>query len=1151
MTSIQSRLLRCLVVVFFCFANLAHAGMLTYLIEAEDFQFHGDWRVQSDHGASGRILQTIHAESDAITVITLPQDETYNFYLRSRDFPEQMPGSRRFKLVVDGQPLPKEAGAHGHDGYYWERVGTLHLKAGDHVLAIRDTSHYYPRCDAILISAEDINPNTLTLSELTRLRLQPKEVQAYHLRDFPRNPAIAALAPDEGIVISNEYLRLGFLSGTDTTGKPVVTRTMAVRGDDEWRDVPIDPATERLFVLYAPESNIITAYFPLWPGGLDRLKFSFGSQTYETSGSKQNPFWAAQPRMLTPRRARAIDASTIEVIYETNAGRKVKGQWSLNNAHVTFELEYQAERAGEYSIGFSAFGGRERSKIESVLLSPHFNFQRLSNEPKLTTDAVSPHAFALVQPLVEDGHPNITIGLAADPSCLPMEWPQPDNADYGFALISPEGLVQPSVFQPVLGMPGSRLEKGQKLIVKWHILALSGDWRDAMAYASNHIMHVTDYRQPWRCSLTDAALNMIDLIKDDQAGGWDANLKGFYNIEAPGVVTQAAPLSVISAALLAGDEHLWAERALPTLAFTLSRRGAHFASALPEIRQSYVNERSLELTVPGDYYMAAYWQGVHALLGEANPWIADLVLPDGPNGRVRAQRSRMFPLWAELLAAYRLNPTSERLEETCRQAEAWIDKEFNRPKTDLLPQSAFYNIDFYPLWWDLIDLYEETQNIKYLKAAEEGAFHTMAGQWSHPRIDEAITVHPGSQFEGTGHIWWRGTEKYRLGFPRKPGDAPERNVPGWVVSNIGLTFEQPSTYYGGGNGPFGMIMMCNFGPHLLRMYGHTGRDIYRIYARNAIVGRWANYPGYYQRGYTDLIQNPRYPYQGPDVTSIYYHHIPAHLMFTLDWLVTDIEVRSKGRIRFPYVSQHGYVWFSNRIYGTSASLLGQVFDDHGVQLGLDRSHVRVASKDINHIIARSSDHLWVILTNDAKREAMTTLTVDVAKLNLKTNTMVVFIDAEGVKRGEKPLAPALDVSIPKGGLLAVRYEAEYSDVGASIPPLREGRIEQKLPAPWQSVHAFRIRSPFGKDGIYVVLTGKPENGVSATLALNGEVVTDKSFPYEFVVYPVAMEEDAELTLTLREANGRTTKVEKMKFHGTGTDIKGGQQNEKNNTHSAN
>src|SRR5690606_22160580 len=112
---------------------------------------------------------------------------------------------------------------------------------------------------------------------------------------------------------------------------------------------------------------------------------------------------------------------------------------------------------------------------------------------------------------------------------------------------------------------------------------------------------------------------------------------------------------------------------------------------------------------------------------------------------------------------------------------------------------------------------------------------------------------------------------------------------------------------------------------------------------------------------------PRYPYDGPDVTSIYYHHIPCHLLFTLDWLVTDAQVRSNGAIRFPYGKQQGYVWFVNRVFG-GPTMLGEVFGDKGVRLMLDRERVAVGDKAINHLVGRSAERVWVILTNDAKRD---------------------------------------------------------------------------------------------------------------------------------------------------------------------------------------
>jgi hypothetical protein len=32
-------------------------------------------------------------------------------------------------------------------------------------------------------------------------------------------------------------------------------------------------------------------------------------------------------------------------------------------------------------------------------------------------------------------------------------------------------------------------------------------------------------------------------------------------------------------------------------------------------------------------------------------------------------------------------------------------------------------------------------------------------------------------------------------------------------------------------------------PHLLRVFRHTDREIFRTFARNSVIGRFANYPG--------------------------------------------------------------------------------------------------------------------------------------------------------------------------------------------------------------------------------------------------------------------------------------------------------------------
>ncbi len=158
-------------------------------------------------------------------------------------------------------------------------------------------------------------------------------------------------------------------------------------------------------------------------------------------------------------------------------------------------------------------------------------------------------------------------------------------------------------------------------------------------------MGVTDYRKPVRASLTDAALNMFDLIMDAKAGGWDAEFKGFYDIETASMSKQAAPLVLLSAAVLARNESLYRERALPTLEFLFSRKQSAYIS-------TGVNNKGVpvgaQLAVPNQFYGTAVWQGVDALLGRRNAWLEEFMLPRGEISHARSFNA--VPRWSEQLA---------------------------------------------------------------------------------------------------------------------------------------------------------------------------------------------------------------------------------------------------------------------------------------------------------------------------------------------------------------------------------------------------------------------------------------------------------------------------------------------------------------------
>ncbi len=615
-------------------------------------------------------------------------------------------------------------------------------------------------------------------------------------------------------------------------------------------------------------------------------------------------------------------------------------------------------------------------------------------------------------------------------------------------------------------------------------------------------MKVSDYREPVNASLTEAVLNMTDLMMDDEFCGWDNELKGFYDIESATMGKQAAPLALLSAAALSRSETFWERRALPTLEFLLSRKGA-------EIVQSGVNRDGVpikrQLSVPCTFYGTSCWEGLLRLTGGLNPWLRELALPQG-RFRYAQHYNTSWP-WTEMLAAHRLAPALVGLDAVEADADAWLAKEVYGQQTKPVSFDAFYNIHFYPYWWDVIDLYEATGDAKYLSAAVEGAFHTVAGQWSHPRIPQGdVTVHPDGSQVTYHRIWNKNGELFRLGWPRQPNDTPAHSVPSWQVSPIGLGLEQPSTYTAF-QGAMNNIMQSTWAPHLLRVYRYTDREIFRTFARDSVIGRFANYPGYYLSCFTDLVHDPRYPYKGPDITSLYYHHIPVHYAFAMDYLVADAEARSGGQIDFPLVKQKNYAWFNNRVYTAEP---GTVYGDRHAALWLERGLV-TTDVQTDWLAARSPDRFWVMLMNQTHEKRNVTVRLDGTKIGLKSGDGALFEGSAdpfaAAKQTASRPAPAIadntfSVEIAPLSMATIGYPAEPRQTFPAARPLADSHRTVNAGV-FGEAHAFTIRSPWGKDAVYAVLTADPIPGAQVVFMCDGVTRVCERFPYEASFYPVS------------------------------------------------
>lgn len=1111
---------------------VVHGQQRNYLLEAEDFQFKGGWTVDQENNkevSGNRILRVMSGKTkavDALTVLALQQAGDYQVWVRAADFPADRPGTRLFRLQLNDVPMEQEAGKHGKPGYYWEKVGQVPLPAGNVVLRLNDSRGNFGRCDAILLTTtEGFDPNTQTLPALNAWKSKPVPVKATPV-DFPAlSQAMADLRQQPVASIHNEQVRVRFMPAAATTETRLVAKT-EVRLQGKWASIDAQREDHKVYIIRSENPQIgFGNFFPSWNGSVGLTSFNNNGKKYTILETDiiLNPFFAGQVTEAIPVAAKQVSGNTIEVSYAVAGEQTLKGLWTITPGarHVTVTLQFKPVRAGFYSMGLAAFQSISPDSATNILLPPMFQYQRLSPQAVMLPAGMMPQPVSIAEMRTAAGLFSIfTSGVAG--TFKSSDWGSA-NSPIGFSIRNEVNRVQPVAFAPILGLEDSKLAAGQTIQRDFAIGAITGGWNEVLEYVSDSIYKVTDYRKQEQTSLTEAAFNMVDLVKNDTAAGWDARLKGFYDIEAnPAVVptvVHSSPLTMVSVAVLSRDEDFYLKRALPTIEYTLSRSGFRWAKAVSGTPFNN-DKKSLQLSPFGSQFTTSYFEGLYQLLGETNSWLKEIALPGGAIRPTRGY-SVDIPSWTQELAAWRLTGNKQWLTAATENADKYIALQVNGHLTKPLSREPFYNTSFYAYWWDLLDLYEATNDQQYLQAADLSAYHTLAGIRSYPQVKDTLqTIHPGNAYEGNTTLWWKGNQRYRLGFPRVKGDAPEKQVPQWLVSPVGLGFEQPFTYFDAGK-TVRPVFMSSWAPHLLRLYQYKQKKIFQTYARNAVIGRFTNYPGYYASGFTDITLQPNFPYKGPDVSSIYYHHIPPHLSFTLDYLVTEAIQRSNGKIHFPFGKQDGFVWFNNRIFGGGK---GTVYGDKACNLWIKKGLITIDQPAVNYVTAISGDRFWVLLLSEAENSLQTNVTLGNEVPVGDEGTVALHSNANTKEGKATRKNRRINVTLPAKGLVALSVPLATPTKPAKQSPVLNGMKVIDLGAPWGKCYVFRIRSPFGWDSIYGYLEAAPVEGAAITVSLNGQTVRKDAYPYEWSLYKIPVGQPVKGELQCSTADGKIAKT---------------------------
>ncbi|MFE9656965.1 NEW3 domain-containing protein [Micromonospora sp. NPDC006431] len=673
--------------------------------------------------------------------------------------------------------------------------------------------------------------------------------------------------------------------------------------------------------------------------------------------SSMNPGWVGFTGL------RRVNERTVELSTAAAGGYELTVRWSVAGDNPEASWTLTARRADDFVVGYQALDITAFDDVDEVLCGSR-------QHARVVYGAESLGAWELMTPacLLERtvAGRQVTAGVYAPAEVIPFEHQRevgPDGQPFGMSLRNEAGNVQPVVFAPQVGRK-SPLAAGQRHAFTFGVYARPGTMYEAYTTLTRDEYDYTDYRHNvYDTSLTETVHNLVDLTMQDSTAddsetyqkslsGWWDRAKSFVDTENDRAVRTATSGVLLGAYYLTGNRDLYDKRARPLLEYQVSRNGIGWTP----IKENpvYGNTDSWRIgSVSGDastlvpLYQQTRGQvaGLHELALKAI--------------EERPRKDNRTPV-STPLAAWRLTGNPAYLAEAKAEADRYITAQIDPPYTTNTGENEF-QFNHSKGWLELLELYEETGEARYLNAAYTEAKRFVTQTMVRPVPDDDITANATGWIDAQVDRWNGGVT---YDYPLK--DVPAQTVPAWMVSTNGMTFEQLSTYKvpaGRTKTGGGLVMNPIWAPFLLRLAGHTGDKLLADIAHNMVVGRFTNYPGYYYRESTAWQMRPDFPLTGPaGLTSIYYHHIPAQLGLAMDYLLSEQNYRSGGRISFPAAFETNYVYFKYHVYGHQP---GAFYGENGVWPYLPKGIVKVADPQLNWVTGHGNNSLYVSLTSEA------------------------------------------------------------------------------------------------------------------------------------------------------------------------------------------
>lgn len=831
--------------------------------------------------------------------------------------------------------------------------------------------------------------------------------------------------------------------------------------------------------------NKTTAGAALAGDGFDDsiLKGSTGNRTADL-------FHAGKTTVVTATDA-AIKGDSIQFLFGDNPAFTLTAALTLSGARhePVLAFRFQPNAGGYYSVGFTGMPEVSPPDFDEIWQPLIWQEKRFPETSFMTL------AYRCTVPAAMVRAKEQCVALVADPEELPFEpLPLMNNSRFGVAVRNAAGNAQPMIFAPALGGQGSLMKAGDSFGFKMRLVSTEGNCSDAYEVIARDIYGFTDYRHNAIASVNETLNNLLDYGMSAYSQ-FIEELKGCsYSTDVPGAVKNVSSLNPLEMALVTDNPDIYQHRAYPLMEYMLSRE--KFLFCLNPKQKTQSPSRHLK----GPCAPLTELTSLYDVFQKSNPVF--LTLAEKMHGVDRTLNLDVLEKgnsWKNSLAMYRATGEKAHLEKAMAGADTYINRRVEHLQTSFNDPDAgelFFWTGYAPKWIDLLQLYEQSGKRRYLRAAQAGARQYAMFVFMCPAIpNKDILVNK----DGKAPMYW-----YLKGKGHRQMYCPEEEVPAWRLSETGLTSESSGTSNG-----HRAIFMANYAPWMLRLGYYANDPFLSDIARSAVVGRYRNFPGYHiNTARTTIYEKAEYPlreHRDLSANSFHYNHIWPMMSMLFDYMVSDVFVRSKGKIRFPGEFIEGYAYLQNKFYGHQP---GEWYGSKNVRLWMPKGVLACDNVELNCLTARGDGKLFIAFANQSNEDVAATATLNKtligklagrqkrAKIRQQNGAQESFLVDDG----------SFKISVKGRGITSVEIE----DVEI-IPAFQSRVLARTGTTPWSPDY---LEVPFGgaramvlpgvgNDNAYIYLQSDDAKFSVTTLhwAQSGSsgTIHDDAFPYEFTV----------------------------------------------------